>query len=237
MADRDEVVKDLLLLIQEAAEPLGAGALRWGLQERGHGLSEATVGRLLGDLEAQGFLEKDRNKGRRLTPEGRKHLALLEQASVRDSAARDFVDSVLSQDRDRILELLEARRAVEQETARLAAQHATEEDVEDLRRSVQVLETQALEGRGVSEEDTRFHRVLARAGGNRLLGAAVDLLRQNPFYARELEIIRREVGRGQNPDHRRILEAVEQHDSELAELAMRRHLDNLMEDCRRFWNR
>lgn len=237
MADRDGVVLEVLQLIQGAPEPLGAGALRWGLQQRGFSLSEATVGRLLGDLEAQGYLEKDRNKGRRLTPEGRKHLALLEQASARDSAARDFVDSVLSQDRDRILELLEARRAVEQETARLAAQHATEEDVEDLRRSVQVLETQALEGRGVSEEDTRFHRILARAGGNRLLAAAVDLLRQNPFYARELEIIRREVGRGQNPDHRRILEAVEQHDPELAELAMRRHLDNLMEDCRRFWNR
>ena len=167
MADRDGVVLEVLQLIQEAPEPLGAGALRWGLQQRGFSLSEATVGRLLGDLEAQGYLEKDRNKGRRLTPEGRKHLALLEQASARDSAARDFVDSVLSQDRDRILELLEARRAVEQETARLAAQHATEEDVEDLRRSVQVLETQALEP-VTSFEDFRWMLTQAALNGQDL---------------------------------------------------------------------
>jgi len=228
-----ELELNVLMIIRDSMVPMGAGAIRRELERRGIFVSEATVGRLLVDLEILGMLRKDRNKGRKITDLGLKRLELLERDSVSRSMASNLVDSILSDERDRIMDLLEARRAVEQEVARLSAQRATEDQIRALWASAECMEEAVRRGNPVWEEDGRFHRMLAMASGNRLLVAVVELLRQNPFDARGLEMVRRLSGRLANSDHRSIMEAVERRDPHGAEMAMRRHIDNLVEDCRR----
>ncbi|MCX7828581.1 MAG: FCD domain-containing protein [Thermanaerothrix sp.] len=227
-----DVELKVLMIIRDSPVPMGAGAIRRELERRGMFLSEATVGRLLTDLEVRGMLRKDRNKGRHMTELGLNRLALLERNSLSSAMAMGLVDSILSREGERILELLEARRAVEQEVARLAALRGTPDQISALWSSVECMEEAVRMGNPVWEEDSRFHRMLAMASGNRLLVSVVELLRQNPFEARELEMVRRKAGRLSNSDHRSIMEAVSNHDPDEAEMAMRRHIDNLVADCR-----
>lgn len=228
----DDVELKVLMIIRDSPFPVGAGTLKRQLERRGIFLSEATVGRVLTDLEIRGMLRKDRNKGRHITELGLSRLALLERSSVSSAMAMDLVDSILSREGERMLELLEARRAVEQEVARLAAIRATSDQIRALWSSVECMEEAVRCGSPVWEEDSRFHRMLSMASGNRLLVSVVELLRQNSFEARELEMVRRKVGRLANSDHRCIVEAISKRDPEEAEMCMRRHIDNLMEDCR-----
>jgi len=235
MNEIDRIILCVLSFLEERPEPAGAGAVRRRLLECGHTQAEATVGRLLRDLDDRGWTERRGNQGRVLTPEGREHRAELEQEQRRSESAREFLDTLVIEDKSQILDLLVARRAVEREVARLAAIHADAQDVADLRRSVQQQEGFAQSGRSVADEDTAFHSILARAAKNRVLMAAMDLFRANAQYALELEQIRRRMGRLTNTDHRKILEAVEQRDPDMAELAMRRHIDNVLADCERYW--
>jgi GntR family L-lactate dehydrogenase operon transcriptional regulator len=235
MDENDLIVLCVLTYLEEQGEPAGAGAVRRGLVERGHTPAEATVGRLLRELDDRGWTERRGNQGRVITAEGRERRAELDQEQRRNESAREFLDTLVSSEKGQILDLLVARRAVEREVARLAAVNADEEDLADLRRSVQQQEILVRSGGSVAEEDTSFHRILARGAKNRVLMAAMELFRANAHYAEELERIRRRVGRLTNPDHRRIMEAVEQRDPDMAELAMRRHLDNVLADCERYW--
>jgi len=73
--------------------------------------------------------------------------------------------------------------------------------------------------------DEDFHVIIARASGNPMLLRLIseDFYQLVRFYRSQLVHVR---GRGARTvaEHRRILEAIEDHDAELAELHMRRHI-------------
>ena len=68
--------------------------------------------------------------------------------------------------------MLEVRIALERLSVRLAAAHATEDDLETMRGLLETMADPDVDRRVFNDHDTAFHVALARAAGNRL---ATDL--------------------------------------------------------------
>lgn len=224
----DELVYEVLSYIKEEGKAAGAGSVQRRLKTRGYSIAEASVGRLLREMEYAGLLVKESNLGRSISPQGEEKLRDLEAARWQGNWAQEFFSGSGSSDKEHLTELLIARRPVEIEVARLASENATNEEIGELRRIVDQHEQMAKAGKPISHLDTEFHQYLAKISHNSILEALVELLRKKQEDATELEGIRRHAGNISNDEHRKIFEAVEQHDVELAILAMKRHLNNLM---------
>lgn len=227
-ANNDEVIFNILACMQATAEPVGAGSVRRYLSSKGYPLAEATVGRVLRDMDYGGLTEKKSNQGRVISEAGSAKYKEIISAKWQGKWAENFIGAFGPSDSIHLIELIEARRPVEIEVARLAAKHADSSDIAALRALVCRQEALAKEGCPVSQVDTEFHRLLAAASRNKILEAIVELLRKKQEDAAEFEEIRRHSGNIYNSDHRKIFEAIEQHDPDMAVLAMKRHLTNLL---------
>jgi len=120
------------------------------------------------------------------------------------------------------------REALEGMAARQAAQNCSDDDIAALHRAYArhvSAAKQGGEGPVWRSADEDFHMLIARASGNPMLVRLLtgDFYQLVRFYRSQLVHVR---GRGARTvaEHRRILEAIEDRDGELAELHMRRHI-------------
>ncbi len=126
--------------------------------------------------------------------------------------------------------LAEVRAILEPEIAALAAARIQETELTTMREAVAVMDTAGQDPDAYIEADLDFHLALAEGAGNPLILSLLDsivvLLREQ-----RLKIFKVPGGpeRGQI-HHKKILEAVERHDSEKAREAMRAHLGQVRED-------
>jgi len=224
-----------LKAIGESPEPMGSWGLRDGLAQAGIRVSEATAGRILREMDKRGFTERQGFRGRVLTAQGRERLQALAQERRASQNQRAFLQALRAHNREQLLEILEARRAIESEVARLAALRAPADLVEQMAQVVNHHQAQVASQMTGWHEDASFHRLLAQAAGNRVLLAASELVREEGQLSPVLEYIRGRVGGVMVADHRAILEKVIARDSEGAQQAMARHIDNIIRDVIRFW--
>jgi GntR family transcriptional repressor for pyruvate dehydrogenase complex len=122
-------------------------------------------------------------------------------------------------------EVLEARQFMEVLLAQLAAERATDEDIETLRQSLQHSEATLSNMETNIQAGVDFHLALADAAHNQVLALMYRTIRD--LY---LEIARRtrltpDIARDRFHDHERLLQAVISHDSTAAAQAMKEHLD------------
>lgn len=225
----DNVIYHILSYLKEFAEPAGAGSVQRALEEKGISMAEATVGRVLREMDYADYTEKKSNQGRTITPAGEKRLRELDEMLWHDKWTEDFLDVFEGTEKNYLLDLLTARIPVETAVARLAAQKATPEEIKTLEEIVNAQEEAAKSNEPVSVLDTEFHRTLAAASHNQILEAIVELLRKKEEYSKAFEKIRRKTGHIYNSEHRKVFEAIEARDPEMAELSMKRHLSNLIE--------
>jgi GntR family transcriptional regulator, transcriptional repressor for pyruvate dehydrogenase complex len=128
--------------------------------------------------------------------------------------------------------LAEVRAILEPEIAALAATRIQEQHLSLMREAVALMDQKYDDPDGFIEADLDFHLALAEAAENpmilSLLDSIVGLLREQ-----RTRIFQVEGGpnRGQY-HHKRILEAVEQHNPEKAREAMRAHLQQVREDSK-----
>lgn len=126
--------------------------------------------------------------------------------------------------------LAELRLMLEPGIAALAALRAKEDDLSSMRDAVAVMDKSQKDPGAYIEADLDFHLALAEAAGNPLILSLIDsivgLLREQ-----RIKIFNVEGGpqRGQF-HHKRILEAVERRDAEMARSAMRAHLEQVRQD-------
>jgi DNA-binding FadR family transcriptional regulator len=136
----------------------------------------------------------------------------------------DSVASMLSAQSITMDELLETRMLFEVPLVGLAAQRATEDDVERLRAVLAEADERPDDGDVVASVDARLHRLLSEIAGNRLAAAftawVVEVL-QPPL--REL-VAPAVVESVLVEQHRDIVRAIERGDPAAAERAMREHL-------------
>jgi len=123
---------------------------------------------------------------------------------------------------ERLRQLNETRMAIEPESARLAAEHATAAQLRELRRIHQQL-VAAPDNDAAIAADMAFHRALAEAGGNQIFRLILDSLADLGLASRRRTIGR--VGKQTAIEHHAaILVKVEKRDGSAAAAAMRRHL-------------
>ena len=127
-------------------------------------------------------------------------------------------------------DLLQVRRLLEPGIAALAAQKITEKEIETLQQLISKMDGALQNQEEFVEADLAFHLALAKASQNSLIPILIDpvieLLREQRMRIFE---VRGGAERGQF-HHRRIFDALRQHDSEAARLAMTAHLEQVVED-------
>jgi GntR family transcriptional regulator, transcriptional repressor for pyruvate dehydrogenase complex len=128
--------------------------------------------------------------------------------------------------------LAELRLILEPGIAALAAVRVKEEDLAAMREAVAVMDRAQDDPEAYIEADLDFHLALAETVANPLILSLIDsivgLLREQ-----RIKIFNVEGGpqRGQ-VHHKRILEAMERRDAEMARTAMRAHLEQVREDSK-----
>jgi GntR family L-lactate dehydrogenase operon transcriptional regulator len=220
----------LLEIIYDNGGGIGAGRAQGILLGLGIALSEPTVGRALRDLEREGLLAGNGSRGRNLTPAGLKYLQERRRERSSMERASDFAKSLDPKEKEELMDILVARRAVEIELAKLAAANITPGEMRKLREAVDESERLMRLRLSVSEADTRFHSTIASASRNKTLAAALELIWHGGEYAKKLGIIRYRSKTIISDDHEKIIRALDTGIPENAGKAMESHINNVLYD-------
>ncbi|KLU58856.1 putative L-lactate dehydrogenase operon regulatory protein [Peptococcaceae bacterium CEB3] len=228
---------EILSILEEKTQPFGSGLLSQLLREKGYGLSEATVGRVLSSMDRQGLTKKLNFQGRTITDKGRSRLEQMRGQYRRLADGNRFVETLGSRKKEDLLDVLVARKAIEREVARLAAVNASEEDIRRMKGILREQQEYSEEQKLSAEHDTKFHKLLGEAAGNKVLAVAMDVIRHDAQLSPILEYIRCQVGGKLVVDHAEIVKAIEAHDPDRAEQAMIHHVQGLIDDVGKYWSR
>lgn len=130
--------------------------------------------------------------------------------------------------RDEIVDLYEAREIIEPPLARLAAERATDEDIQALYESVAEFE-RALHADDIyslMELDSQFHEMIASIAGNSMLADARERLDNCIAIARVTSLRRAQhkTSALSLKEHNQICSAIANHDSKKAERRMAEHI-------------
>lgn len=235
LSEREQLEYDMLAILGEVIQPVGCGAISTALHQQGRVISEATVGRMLRDFDRLGFTDKTGYQGRTLSVQGQNRLLELEHKKKSLQWGINFARMLNGHTKQELLEILVARRAIEGELAFLAAKNATNEDISN---SIEILNRQQRmsdAGGEASQEDVEFHAMIAKMADNRVLSAAIALIRQDTQLAPVLEYIRKNVHGMVYIDHKNILDAIINKQPDEARNAMVQHLNNIAQDVEKYW--
>ena len=214
-------------IVKQIEESIQKGALKAGDQlpaERElalqFGVSRTAVREAVRALHEKGLVEPFPGRGTFVTSE------------TSDSIRLTLDRMIRSGPHEGTLHLVEVREILEPQIAALAATRVTEESLSGLREAVNIMDSAKRDPDAFIEADLDFHLALAEAAANPLILSLIDSI-VGVLRAQRLRIFEVEGGpeRGQY-HHKRILEAIENHDPAGAREAMRAHLRQVREDSR-----
>lgn len=190
--------------------------------------SQASIGRILHDLEFRGLLEKVSNKGRILTEEGHAYLRLLQQ----NIDSKEYVDVLFdlfsSSDKQIYLDILETRMLLELKTVELAAIRATDEDIKELEQIlIRHRSTQSL-GKPAEEENRDFHYKIAEIANNPIIYHMLKLVMAQKSAYIHFSVMDYTLT-GSTLFHAQIFEAIRNHDPHKATELMHEHINALIQ--------
>ncbi|HYE10202.1 MAG TPA: FadR/GntR family transcriptional regulator [Patescibacteria group bacterium] len=135
-------------------------------------------------------------------------------------------------EKDNLIDILEFRRVIEVDSARLCAERCDEEDIELLEECYAEMYLNKDASENFAYSDYNFHMAIARGSGNSLIIKVNSILTDLwKFHQRE---INKYLGpKGGLHEHRKILDAIKDHDAELAALFMKRHIERTLNDIRK----
>ncbi len=222
----------VLRILAETDGPVGCARLRLALRNVGWPVSEAKSGRLLRTLDESGFTRTVATKGGRvLLPAGRARLRDLERLRTTRARHDEILRTVALKDLTSLGDLLVARRALERETARLAATRASVLELDQLEALVARHNTALANGEAMELSlGIEIHGMVARLAGNRMIASMLDLiLHQVSLWDLEAAILH--ARRATSPhDHYQLLAALRRHDAGAAEAAMVAHIDRILDE-------
>lgn len=229
--------RDLIVLesIRDAGEPVGSWCLVEELEKKGYTTSSASIGRILYKLESYGYLEGHTNKGRMITPQGVRVIEKVKVMHSIDQHRKDLEKLINSRLLDEFIMVLQARKAIERETARLAAENITELKLKELETILKEQEEKASRGESIADIDIAFHRTIAEASKNSALLALYGILAMMGQQSELFEFVRSRVNNPYRKAHRDILNALEAHDPDEAERCIVMHMDSLIDDVSKYW--
>lgn len=208
----ETVSEQLLAAIREAG--LQPGARIPSERELGErfGVSRTVIREAIRHLAAKGVLEV-------LTGSG------VQVANIGHDGVSESLDLYLRQ-REPLspASIYEVRDALELRTTELAAERATQAQLEHLDELCDVMEQALDEPEEASIADVAFHRAIAEATGNDLFLVLVDSLGDVMYELRRATLGQKTRGTVAVHAHRRIAEALKSRDPQLARQAMQEHL-------------
>lgn len=219
----------LLNTISKTGFPVGASYLSSQLA-----FPPATIGRLMKEAEDAGYLQQVSNKGRILTEPGQEYLRTLETVRVKEQAAQALIDTATSSTTEHLLEILQIRRLLEPYAASLASVNATDADIAEIENIVFEQIYEIRKGNLGSEQDLRLHLKLADISGMSAMYQILKLLlTENSIYV-QFSSVSKEMNIQDITSHDDIVKAIQKRDSHGAEVAMRQHIDRLIESIKSF---
>ena len=130
-------------------------------------------------------------------------------------------------------ELTEARALFEAESAALAAPIITDETLEELENYISIMSGKISTDMTPDEADAAFHNTIARATNNHAIMFVIDSMWQMRREAAQLQRVYKNVcnkdSSHREDEHQAILDALKNHDSSAARLAMRAHFTRMIE--------
>lgn len=150
-----------------------------------------------------------------------------EGAFVREVSVESLIEPlalVILTQREAIADLFEARRLLEPPIAGLAARRASPDEVAEMRRILDQQASEVAAGRTGLTQDAAFHTAIADSSQNRAITRIIRVLMDLLTQTREESLHTPGRPERSHQDHRRILQAIEGRDAEVAEQAMLDHL-------------
>jgi DNA-binding FadR family transcriptional regulator len=231
-SSKSEVVEYLLLkYLAQSHHPIGSWVLKVMLELNDLEVSTATIGRILKNLDTKQYTELVDSQGRVITEKGIAYVNKLSERVEREYLQKKLIHASQPKNLDELLDLLRARKALECETARLAASRAASEDIASIEKAMLRHEDAVLNKNDPTATALDFHKKVAVASKNRFLIAALDILiyEEVKLESQFTELITRERGDEYAKQHRLIMEAIKQQRPKEASALMGIHLDTLIE--------
>jgi GntR family transcriptional repressor for pyruvate dehydrogenase complex len=176
------------------------------------GVSRTVIREAVRSLAARGMVNVRSGSGSRVAAVDSSHVADSMQLYLQGIGGMDYSA------------VHEVRTVLEQRMAHLAAQRATDDEVETLRSVLEQMRSARHDAERAAVSDVEFHRTIAQMTGNPLFVVLLDSIREVL-----MEIRRATLSVPGRPEeaidwHERILDRIADGDSEGAERAMRDHL-------------
>jgi GntR family transcriptional regulator, transcriptional repressor for pyruvate dehydrogenase complex len=121
-------------------------------------------------------------------------------------------------------QMFEARLVLESNVAALAAERATDEHIAELAEEVAEMYATITDPQEYLIHDVRFHRTIARAAGNPILGALMETITASLYENRSLTVQNAQDLKESSEMHREIYRAIRSHNPKLARETMEQHL-------------
>jgi GntR family transcriptional regulator, transcriptional repressor for pyruvate dehydrogenase complex len=140
---------------------------------------------------------------------------------------------------DEILNVMELRLGVEIESAGLAAERATKNQVRSITGALDAIQRASNAGGSAVDEDLAFHRAIAEATGNAEFPRFLQFIGRHLIPRRMVTNLPERMGGHRvylsmiQEEHRRIADAIAAADPKAARDAMRRHLTRSLERYRK----
>lgn len=221
LMNNSKVEYQILDKMYQTRTPIGASYLCTCLN-----IPQASIGRVLQQLETRGLVEKVSNKGRILTAEGISYFQLLQQSINSQESVDILLDLFSKNDKQVYLDILEARISLEEKTAELAAQRATEDDIREIEEVLLHYQQVRAQGKPAEDENLAFHTKIAEVSKNTVLYHLLKLvMMENAAY---LHFSYTDYAiTGSTRVHFQIYEAIKNHNAPLAAALMRDHLSGV----------
>lgn len=157
----------------------------------------------------------------------REALQRLETQSLLTRDGRSLI--VASLDHNQMAELYVVRAELEGLAARLAAKHATVEEVRVLREMVETDRALMNDPRALSRANKRFHRQIHLASHNRFLIRQLDLVHRSMALLATTSLEAEGRGTATIAEHHAIVEAIAAGNGDAADRALRAHISHAFE--------
>lgn len=157
----------------------------------------------------------------------REALQRLETQSLLARDGRSLV--VASLDHNEMAELYMVRSELEGLAARLAARHATEEEVRVMRQMVEEDNNRLSDPAALSRSNRQFHRQVHLASHNRFLVQQLDLVYRSMALMATTSLAIEGRGVSALAEHARIVDAIATNDGDAAYSAIKSHISNAFE--------
>lgn len=157
----------------------------------------------------------------------REALQRLETQSMLARDGRSLI--VASLDHNQLAELYVVRAELEGLAARLAAKHASPEEVRVLRQMVEADRAHLNDPAAMSRANKRFHKQIHLASHNRHLVSQLDLVHRSMALLATTSLAAEGRAEASLVEHDAIVRAIEANDGEAAQMALRAHISKAFE--------